>query len=64
VREVQREITAAGLRSRLTPSDRHRPVTVVLADATNPDLAIARALALTVEAELVQVALASKRDSQ
>jgi hypothetical protein len=55
VREAQKWIT--GLRSRLTPGDRERPVTVVLADRTNLDAAIARALALAVEGGLVQVAL-------
>jgi CHC2 zinc finger len=55
VRETQKRI--AGLRSRLTPGDRERAVTVVLADETNLDAAIARALALAVEGELVQVAI-------
>jgi hypothetical protein len=55
VREAQKRIS--GLRSRLTPSDRERAVTVVLAGETNLDAAIARALALAVEGELVQVAL-------
>ena len=54
VRHVQRQLT--GLRSRLTPSDRERAVTVVLADETDLDVAIARALALAIEGELVQVA--------
>ena len=55
VREAQKQLV--GLRSRLTPGDRERAVTVVLADETNLDAAIARALALAVEGELVQVAL-------
>jgi hypothetical protein len=55
VRNAEKEI--ASLRSRLTPSDRERDVTVVLASRENPDPAIARALALAVEGELVQVAL-------
>jgi hypothetical protein len=55
VRETQMQI--AGLRSRLTPDDRERPVTVVLAGQNNLDAAIAGALALAVEGELVQVAL-------
>jgi hypothetical protein len=55
VRETEKRIT--WLRSRLTPGDRERAVTVVLADETNLDAAIARALALAVEGELVQVAL-------
>ena len=53
VRETQKRIT--GLRSRLTSSDRERAVTVVLADETTLDAVIARALALAVEGELVQV---------
>jgi hypothetical protein len=57
VREAQRELIATGLRSRLTRSERERPVTVVLADRTNPDPAIARALELAVGGELVQVVL-------
>lgn len=55
VRAVAREL--AGFRSRLTPANRERPVTVVLASRDSIDTAIARALALTVEGELVQVAL-------
>jgi hypothetical protein len=54
VREA--EIRIAGLRSRLTPADRERSVTVVLARRENPVPAFARALALAVEGELVQVA--------
>jgi hypothetical protein len=46
-----------GLRSRLTPRDRERAVTVVLAHEANLSMAMARALALTVEGEVVQVAL-------
>jgi hypothetical protein len=55
VRKTQKRIT--GLRSRLTHGDRERAVTVVLADETTLDAAIARALALAVEGELVQVAI-------
>jgi len=55
VRRTERQI--ADLRSRLTPSDRERGVKVVLANETNLDAATARALALAVEGELVQVAL-------
>jgi hypothetical protein len=55
VRETQKQIT--GLRGRLTRDDRERALTVVLADETNLDAAIARALALAVEEELVQVAI-------
>jgi CHC2-type zinc finger protein len=55
VREAQKRIT--GLHSRLTRGDRERAVIVVLADDTGLDAAIARALALAVEGELVQVAL-------
>jgi len=53
--EAQKRI--AGLRGRLTRQDRERAVTVVLADETSLKLAIARALALAVEGELVQIAL-------
>jgi hypothetical protein len=53
VRHAEKQI--ASLRSRLTPLDRERDVTVVLSSRENPDPAIARALALAVEGELVQV---------
>jgi hypothetical protein len=53
VRDARRQIIS--LRSRLTPRDRERAVTVVLATHKNLDAAIARALALAVEGELVQV---------
>jgi hypothetical protein len=46
-----------GLRGRLTPGDRERAVTVVLANEISLDAAITHALALAVEGELVQVAL-------
>jgi hypothetical protein len=55
VRRVERQI--AGLRSRLTPRERVLDITVVIADRENLDSAIARALALAVEGEVVQVAL-------
>jgi hypothetical protein len=55
VRRVEQQMT--NLRSRLTPRDRERPVTVVLCDLANLDAGLARALALAVEGELVQVAL-------
>jgi hypothetical protein len=45
------------LRSRLTPTERERSTTVVLASSKHPDPAIARALALAVEGEIVQVTL-------
>jgi hypothetical protein len=54
-RRVEKQI--ADLRSRLTPRDRERPVTVVLCDPAAPDAGFARALALAVKGELVQVAL-------
>ena len=54
VRAAEKHIT--GLRCRLTPADRERGVTVVLASRENPVPAFARALALAVEGELVQVA--------
>jgi len=60
VRDAERELN--GLRSRLTQRDRERPVTVVLANVTNLDAAMARALALTVEGELVQVALEAEAE--
>lgn len=47
----------APLRSVLTRLDRERAITVVLADLSNVDAAIARALALAVEGELAQVVL-------
>ena len=55
VRDVREEL--AGLRSRLTPCDRERGVTVVVTDKSSLDAAITRALALAVEGEIVQVAL-------
>jgi hypothetical protein len=53
VRELERQ--TAGLRSRLTPRERELPITVVIADGGNLAGAIARALALAVEGEIVQV---------
>jgi hypothetical protein len=50
-----------GLRSRLTPTERERSTTVVLASRENLDPAIARALALAVEGEIVQVTLKENR---
>jgi hypothetical protein len=55
MRDAQRQI--GGLRSRLTPRDRLRAVTVILSNEKTLDVAIAHALALAVEGELVQVAL-------
>lgn len=55
LRDAERQIV--DLRARLTPSERDRVVTVVLADPANPDAAMARALALTVEGDLCQVAM-------
>jgi len=60
VRDTQKHL--AGLRGRLTPRDRERGVTVVLTNETNLNAAFARALALAVEGELVQVAF--DRDAQ
>jgi hypothetical protein len=54
VRDAQKQLS--GFRSQLTPRDRERAVTVILANETNLDAAIARALALAVEGDLVQVA--------
>jgi len=62
VREAERALLAAGLRSRLTPTERERAITVVIADRSNPDPAIARSLALAVEGELVQVTFAAKEE--
>ena len=56
VRDAEKQI--ASLRSRLTPRDRERAVTVVLAGRENPNPAMARALALAVEGELTQLAFA------
>jgi putative DNA primase/helicase len=47
----------ASLRSRLTPLERERNVTVVIVKREQPDAAMARALALSVQGELVQVFL-------
>jgi hypothetical protein len=55
VRHARRQIV--GLRSHLTTTDRERAVVVVLAGRKNPDVAIARALALTVEGEITQLVL-------
>jgi hypothetical protein len=55
VRDAEKRI--AGLRSRLTPRERERGVTVVLADERSLDTAIARALALAIEGALVQCVL-------
>jgi hypothetical protein len=51
------EKAADQLQSRLTQRDRPLPVTVILTDNKSLDAAIARALALAVEGELVQIAL-------
>jgi hypothetical protein len=55
VRRVERQV--ANLRSRLSPRERVLPVTVVYCDPENLEAGIARALALAVEEEIVQVAL-------
>jgi hypothetical protein len=52
---VERQI--ADLRSRLTPRDRERAVTVVLCDPAILGAGLTRALALAVEGELVQAVL-------
>ena len=64
VHRAQCELIATGLRSRLTARDRERPVTVVLANRMNPDAALARALALGVEGEIVQVAFSPEGSSE
>lgn len=55
LRDAERQI--ASLRGRLTPCDREREITFVIATRENLDSAIARALALAVEGELVQAVL-------
>jgi len=55
VRRAEQQIS--NLRSRLASRDRERAVTVVQCDPTNLDAGLARALALAVEGELVQIAL-------
>jgi hypothetical protein len=55
IREAEKQIS--DLRSRLTRSERDRPVTVIYCDPQSLDVAIARALALTVEQEIVQLVL-------
>jgi hypothetical protein len=55
VREAEKAIAA--FRSRLTPRERILGITVVYCDPENLDAGTARALALAVEGELVQVAL-------
>lgn len=55
VRRAERQIE--GLRSRLTPSARLLPVTIVQCSRSDLDVGIARALALTAEGELVQCVL-------
>jgi hypothetical protein len=59
VRHAEKQITS--LRSRLTPRDRERDITVVLAGRENPDPAFARALALAVEGDLIQVAFKGEK---
>jgi hypothetical protein len=53
VRSAEKQIPS--LRTRLTPRDRERDVTVIYSAPANPQAAFARALALAVEGELVQV---------
>lgn len=59
VRRTERQI--ADLRSRLTPRERVLPVTVVFCERDGLDAGIARALALTVEGEIVQCVLAEAK---
>lgn len=55
-RKVRRSLSE--LRGRLTPREREfASITMIYCDRQNVDVAIARALALAVEGELVQVAL-------
>lgn len=60
VRKLEKKI--APLRNGVTRLDRDRAVTIVLADGGNVDAAIARALSLAVEGELVQLACKEERD--
>lgn len=60
VRQAKKQV--ASLCSSLTRRDRERAVTAVLADDANIDAAIARALALAVEGELVQVVFKQEHD--
>jgi hypothetical protein len=55
VRHVEKQI--ADLRSRLTPRERVLPITIVTTNRANVDAAIARALALAVEGQIVQCVL-------
>jgi hypothetical protein len=55
VHDAEKQI--ADLRSRLTPTDRERPVTVVYCNRENLDAGIAHALAVAVEGEIVQCVL-------
>jgi hypothetical protein len=55
VHHVRRQM-ADTTRSKLTPREREREVTIVLASRKNPVPALARALALAVEGEIVQIA--------
>jgi hypothetical protein len=55
VHDVRRQM-ADTTRSKLTPREREREVTIVLASRKNPVPALARALALAVEGEIVQIA--------
>ena len=64
VRIAEDALSASFLCSRLTPAERERAITVVIADDLNPGPAIARSLALAVEGELVQVIFAAKEEPQ
>jgi len=59
VREAERHIQ--DLRRRLTPRDRLVPITVVYCDPENLNVGIARAIALTLEGEIVQVVLEGRQ---
>jgi hypothetical protein len=62
VREAQKQIS--DLRSRLTLREREvAEIIVIETDRTNIDAAIARALALAIEGELVQIAFSEERDA-
>jgi hypothetical protein len=55
VRDAEEQI--ANLRSRLTPTERTRPVTVIFTTEKDVDVATRRGLVLSVRGEIVQIAL-------
>lgn len=57
VHTLERQLSASGFRSRLTPRERNRPVTIVVARHGTLEAAIDHALKLAVKGELVQIVL-------